>query len=59
MSSIATVNLYICSLSFKSLEFQEENDDLQFFSTQDILRHIEKINDNQFKFKFQNGPQKK
>ncbi len=52
MSPVATVNLYICSLSFKSLEFQEENDDLQFFSTQDILKHIEVINDNQFKFNF-------
>ena len=59
MSPFASVNLKICSLSFKSLEYQEENEEIHFLSPLEILKYIEERNEKQFTFQFSNGPKKK
>ena len=59
MSPSASVNLKICSLSFNSLEYQEENEDLHFISPLEILKYLEERNEKKFTFLFSNGPKKK
>ena len=59
MTPVASVHLKICSLNFKYLDYQKEIDDFQFFSTQEILKHVEEKNKNKFTFLFENGPRKK
>ena len=58
MTPVASVNLKICSLNFKYLDYQKEIGDFQFFSTQEILKHVEEKNKNKFMFFFENGPRK-
>jgi hypothetical protein len=59
MSPTASVNLKISSLSFKSLEYQDENEDLHFISPLEILKYIEEKNEKKFTCLFSKGDKKK